>query len=94
MTLHTPSPWITMYNTHVYADHQLIAICEGTESWNETYANARLIAASPDLLNALRDLESAVSHYFREFEHLHPSINNPLRAARKVLSVADPVGDN
>ena len=90
ITPHTPGPWSKMYDTHVYAErHQLIAICEGAASWDETFANARLIAAAPDLLAALRDLESAVSHYFRGFSHLHPSIERPLLAARKVLDVAD-----
>jgi len=89
-TSHTPGPWRKKYDTHVYAEgHQLIAICEGAETWQETFANARLLAAAPDLLVALRDLESSVSHYFRGFERLHPSIERPLWAARKVLDVAD-----
>lgn len=91
---HAPGPWTVRNKTVSFIDHgKRYAIARVSNSPLITgeghEANARLIAAAPDLLDALRDLESAVSHYFRGFEHLHPSIERPLWAARKVLDVAD-----
>jgi hypothetical protein len=69
---HTPGPWNAthrkgsdgMYRTEVYsAQHGGIATCDWTPKHcgngvTETYreANAQLIAAAPDMLNALRSL--------------------------------------
>lgn len=60
---HTPGPWTRGFGNYVYqgerlGDQQrLIAVCEPTtktkEDWDETFANARLIAAAPELLAAL-----------------------------------------
>ena len=71
----TPGPWIQdhrkgsdgMYRTEVFSErHGGIATCEWTPNnlgngVTETYreANARLIAASPDLLDALKGLDDA-----------------------------------
>lgn len=94
ITSHAPGPWTVRNRTVSFIDHgKRYAIARVSNSpliTGESHeANARLIAAAPDLLVALRDLESSVSHYFRGFEHLHPGIERPLWAARKVLDVAD-----
>lgn len=65
---HTPGPWNRGYGNHVFQgerDHgrpsgRLIATCEPTTrtkaDWNQVWANAKLIAAAPELLQALKDL--------------------------------------
>ena len=57
---HTPGPWaagrktISGLNHRVYAkDAILIADCDGQQGYASALADARLIAASPDLLHAL-----------------------------------------
>ena len=47
-----------------------------------------LIAAAPDLLAALEALYDAAKHYFRDFEHLHPSIGEPLAIAAAAIAKA------
>lgn len=63
---HTPGPWNRGYGNFVYqgernpepTGQRLIAVCEPTsktrEDWDETFANAKLIAAAPELLVALQ----------------------------------------
>lgn len=63
MSKHTPGPWVIRYKDAVYAQSErFIADCELTpydarpQPPNSTdAANARLIAAAPELLEALRD---------------------------------------
>lgn len=58
MSQHTPGPWITdgAWVKHADDDIPAIATCnlhawdQGDRTYQETCANARLIAASPDLL--------------------------------------------
>ena len=60
---HTPGPW-TVSNEESPLDFQMevrvtsgeAQICYFIESNNEAIANARLIAAAPDLLDALQEL--------------------------------------
>jgi len=56
MNKHTPGPWLTSYKNigHVKAENgALIARCERLTSLVNLEANAKLVAASPDLLGAL-----------------------------------------
>lgn len=63
MSKHTPGPW-AQNGTRIESEHEhgwandgwILAGCEGPDA----KANARLMAAAPDLLKALRELESAV----------------------------------
>ena len=57
---HTPGPWIAEDDQSIYAadgdGRRLIAECHAGHK-EERAANARLIAAAPDLLAALEDVE-------------------------------------
>lgn len=57
MSGHTPAPW-TIDNRAIYGNRGLIkcfiASVEDDHNDSETIANARLISASPDLLDACR----------------------------------------
>lgn len=53
MTTHTPGPWCAQGNS-VTASGRSVAVVRGRGSRAELDANARLIAAAPDLLAALR----------------------------------------
>jgi hypothetical protein len=63
----TPGPWsLTLHRTNprnflkVEAPASLRVICDAFSHSDEDLANARLIAAAPELLAALRTLEAAV----------------------------------
>ncbi len=64
-TKHTPGPWNRGYGNFIYegkfdrtVQQRLIAVCEPTnktrEDWEEVFSNASLIAAAPDMLDALK----------------------------------------
>lgn len=62
-TTHTPGPWDCMFADGINVRHPIIRGDKGTicqSAWmgnaDETNANARLIAAAPDLLEALTRL--------------------------------------
>ena len=68
-TQHTPGPWITGdaaiwalndCEFHAIVDCPLNQTCRDTDT---AWANARLIAAAPDLLAALKAFDDAFSHY-------------------------------
>ena len=69
-TAHTPGPWRVHcdpchYDTasDVSSDcGQLFASVGGKAGWQEQEANARLIAAAPDLLEALFEADRFLSH--------------------------------
>ncbi len=68
MSKHTPGPWTRGWGNFVYQGAEfnpsqmtrLIATCEPSsrtqKDWDQVFANARLIAAAPDLLEALIDM--------------------------------------
>lgn len=63
MSKHTPGPWTRSYTNYIYqgkdtaSKGKLVAICEPTtrtqEDWDQVFANARLIAAAPELYRLL-----------------------------------------
>ena len=72
MSEHTPGPWFAPERTHgtIYVEARLrgtllqeVAACGPTEHHSQQAANARLIAAAPELLAALRDLEAMAERY-------------------------------
>lgn len=67
MSKHTPGPWIVDEPHQVYAEavHEYVAITQ-VEDWEtvpreQVEANARLIAAAPDLLEALGKMVAVYS---------------------------------
>ncbi len=76
MTEHTPGPWTNQeHSTFVFSKHGNVCACGdphastvvgyteceiGAPSLYEAVANARLIAAAPDMLAALRVAEAAL----------------------------------
>ena len=58
MSAHTPAPWVIAHGRCIYGSGDLvkpfIASVEDDHNDGETIANARLISASPDLLDACR----------------------------------------
>jgi spermidine/putrescine-binding protein len=72
MSKHTPGPWVTgngkngtRAETSVYAEigdiYVKIAWCDATLGYPHCVANARLIAAAPDLLEALKTLPQSLA---------------------------------
>lgn len=69
MKTHTPGPWIVVDDEIIDADDNTIAHINAFTQWNTTSgmateklpwkANAELIALSPDLADALRELYEA-----------------------------------
>ena len=69
MAIHTPGPWTRKFGANIYKgsgpfDTQQLLFSamptNGTkEELEEAFANARLVAAAPDLLEALTELLSA-----------------------------------
>jgi hypothetical protein len=82
-TLHTPAPWQVDYsgNCHIGItdkNERTIAFCNlQNEDGDEDEANARLIAAAPDLLNALKAL---MQRSTKDAEHYAPDGNEPIWA--------------
>ena len=80
-TKHTPGPWTTHRNIGkkselgIMADAApcIIAIMGGSKEWPfEANANARLIAAAPELLSTLQDIHSWL---------ISPDLSEGVRAA-------------
>lgn len=83
MSKHTPGPWYigkdaNDQNRHIYAEqvvrsddgdawHPLIACTDDDEQQVDWRANARLIAAAPDLLAVVQELEESAG-YWSEYD--------------------------
>ena len=84
MSKHTPGPWVIQEtnfaqqkNVYAQADKPPIATVYGSTGENE--ANARLIAAAPEMLEALRNLLD---------ETMHATHDCPVLFARRVIAKA------
>ena len=88
MSAHTPGPWAMTQNpvdVSIHSDRRLIAgvrLGKGTRA-GEDAANARLIAAAPDIFHALELFVSAVSTN-GEFH----ALSHELEVGRKALGAA------
>lgn len=69
---HTEGPWEIQGDTYVTINSLIIAHCkqDGHASLNEAMANARLIAAAPDLLAALERARYGLSNYMTQRDKL------------------------
>ena len=90
MTAHTPGPWFigtdfSDQGRHIYAKqmvcdddgeewHPLIASTDDDERLIDWQANARLIAAAPDLLEALQTLVQMSEAFANELHEGHPDV--------------------
>jgi hypothetical protein len=100
---HTPGPWTVVESSdkrqqgyircaHKFAPEaeECIAVARVTQRCFDratTDANARLIAAAPDLLEALRRLADSIS-YDRD-PAVEPYFREPLKAARAAIAKAE-----
>lgn len=64
MSKHTSGPWDAVDQGHVWKNLQLIAVAH---PGRDAEANARLIAAAPDLLEVLKELEECAG-YWSEYD--------------------------
>ena len=62
MGMYTPGPWIARMNCDVIAGERLVADC--MTGWlKEDRANARLIAAAPEMLEVLIELQESAQYW-------------------------------
>ncbi|PRH37735.1 hypothetical protein [Burkholderia gladioli] len=66
----TPGPWSVVGNMTRYVEGrapsgliQEVAACGPTEAWEQQEANAKLIAAAPELVEALSDLLATLERH-------------------------------
>lgn len=90
MSRHTKGPWAriiadgyTVRHPQIYSDTGPVANATwlGDGRLDELNANARLIAAAPDLLEALQEVIAAADG--KGWEQLSPSLENQRRAVAK-----------
>lgn len=86
---HTPGPWKVNSLTRIEAaDFGLVASIRGGLESPETHANARLIAAAPDMLGALKECVIEISQ-LRNVRKLTTSEEVALDLARSAIAKAE-----
>jgi hypothetical protein len=90
MNSHTPSPWACTYTSNHAHDYRLtrpdgqpLPINAEANDHSEQRANARLIAAAPDLLEALNLLIGAAEQHSMSND---PDIKQELTTARAAIA--------
>lgn len=90
MSKHTPGPWVCTPTSHHAHDYRL-EIPGGqmpfTRGEGVEYANAKLISAAPDLLDALEVLAGHVAHY-AAMPHAHSEAYKDLANAHAAIRKA------
>jgi hypothetical protein len=68
-TKHTPGPWASRNGRIYQADRENLTIANIARAFDGDYseANARLIAAAPDLLSVLKELQASAA-YWSEYD--------------------------
>ena len=112
MTKHFPGPWnVTQDGRHVgNFERDMCVLVANTDigglSHDKQQANARLIAAAPDLLEACKMLEEAEDHYHNECDECQgegepelcstcfPLFDNARLARRSAIEKAESGGDD
>lgn len=84
MSNHTPGPWKCSLTSHHYYDYRL----DGPNSQlvfdkEQGYANAKLIASAPELLEALKQAESFIGREETYPGELREALNNVRNAIAK-----------
>jgi len=91
---YTPGPWTIQYSTNslrprfiLYANRAIAATVteEASEATPEDEANARLIAAAPDLLAALKDVAEQIAAY----DYLHGENSCAIDDAPALAAIRD-----
>jgi len=85
---HTPEPWTIRYDFNVFGyKDRLVANCGGRTSsaeidggHNENIANARLVAAAPRMLAALRKAESLLIYFAAAMGSMDPGVEKAIQA--------------
>lgn len=92
---HTPGPWMVQKNANwVGTDPDgffTVARCSGS-TMSESVENARLIAAAPELLNSLKELESEIEVNYRACfskGKMHADIESMIDRARLAIVKAE-----
>ena len=80
MSEHTPGPWEVQGDLVVRPDGYSVAECQAQEVDGQYYANARLIAAAPDLLEALGQCLEVMDEYHVNHD---PAFSNATAAIAK-----------
>jgi hypothetical protein len=90
MSAHTPGPWTQKGGVHVTNDYVKGPDDELIAAVYAPYpsANARLIAAAPDLLEALRDLMEIATWVGSGNQMYQIDVNEALRKANAALAKA------
>ena len=82
MNKHTPGPWFVDAHNNVLAEGCLVAFPSVAAGLEKQEANARLIAAAPDLLEAIEGLLNALPS-----ATAHPAIKSARNAITKAKGV-------
>lgn len=89
---YTPGPWsiADARSTKVDLIDTAKGAAVGEIVWVDVRnpADARLIAAAPDLLRELEFLRAVTADYFRDFTHLHPEIAKALQLSGDAIKKA------
>ena len=76
MSAHTPGPWTQDKYGAVITPNGRILVTDGVafsgQSTPETKANARLIAAAPELLEALKPFTALFANHHKNYADNHP----------------------
>lgn len=87
---HTPGPWRAIKAPHGVIDildgrdRDIVTVYGGGVETESQEANAHLMAAAPDLLDALRTLTDNIEHAFPGLAHL-----GPVAFARSAIAKAE-----
>jgi hypothetical protein len=88
MSKHTPGPWEAK-GTDVFAGKNCIGICDtDNDTQKRMEANARLMAAAPDLLAALQSLVASCEKHLAFRKPTNPVTRDRMAVARAAIAKA------
>lgn len=102
MTKHTPGPWLIDEYNQIFSPivEEYIAEVYFSESYaipeNEAQANAKLIAAAPELLEAVQDIHYRTLKFLNIAKHLGDVDTSDAKSLENKLSkiIAKALGEN